>query len=372
MEPEVLSAPKSNLKAYTYTAIFFAAVLLISYSTFSFVLHNKKAKEEALVLQEQNHKTEVLDSLVNNTPKPLQDSFLKSVDSGALDKYAKSAAYFIMHRYFDNKGNIYEIYDYSNSDPRLSFLKEAEQIYPDIFAKIQNKTLPTSFSEEGTYAYLAYLEALDKKGYTDVAAQGTAANQYAKMAYIGKIQSSDKDLKNLSSDQKRNLDKSMLFAKSAANEVSAIVDSKTIPDGVYVADVVIGLNQYAYALRHYKYFGIPFSSPKTPEEIFALTTEYTSTKVPELNMFTHLIDASSLALINGSSTEITKALRPFINYRVSVIPRDYSVVDRVMKARLGHEKEGVYSKENIISISKKSPDFKSWLYKAGWKDADFK
>lgn len=362
---------KKSFTTDTYMSVLILiALILVIFAVIRVIVADQKALQ--IVKQEKTHKTIIMEGLLKNYPKDLQKSFTESVKLGESDKYAKSAAYFVMHRYFDNKGDIYELYDYSNSDPVLSFLKDAEQIYPDIFLKIKNKQLPTTFSEEGMYAYLAYLEVLDKKGYGDIALQGTAANQYAKMAYIGKSMSKDKNIKNLSPDQKRNLDKAMLFAKNASTEVASMVNSRTIPDSVYVADVVIGLNQYAYALRYFKYFELPFNSPKTSEEIFALTTEYTSKKIPELSMFTHLINASSLVLIHGNVAEITTALKPLTDYNPVILPPvDHSVIDRVLKARLDVEKEGVYSKQNIVSIAVEIPKFKMWLLAFGWKESDF-
>lgn len=383
MEPELPEKYQKYLEAFSFGIffLFFVGIFFSSYLITSFVsprLHSFLEKRKITSFVSERDKKElhqqniIRASLTQDSPKPVQQLFLDSVTQGVVDKYAKSAAYFIMHRYFDNKGNVYELYEYAHSDPKLAFLNDAEKIYPDIFKKIEEKKLPTSFSEEGTYAYLAYLEVLDSKGYTDIATQGTAANQYAKMAYIGKMQSKDTNVKNLSVDQKRNLDKALSFAKNASHEVDAIVKSGVIPNTTYVADVVIGLNQYAYALRYFKYFDLPFEASTTPEKVFEFTTAYTARQVPLLVYFTHLINASSLVLVGGTEEEVAKIMEPFIKYDLSKTPREYSVVDRVIKARLGKEKEGVYSRENIVAIAKKSQKFKEWLFKAGWTESDFR
>lgn len=369
-----------KIKNIIYTLLVIIVVFVSGYFIFNFLIskygteHSKDGLASFVTEQQQKENTHndlVQASLLKDSPKPLQDAFLNSVSNGENDKYAKSAAYFIMHRYFDNKGNIYELYDYANSDQKLAFLNEAEKIYPNVFQNIRDKKVPATFSEEGTYAYLAYLEILDRNGYADISTQGTAANQYAKMAYIGKIQSKNNNVKILSDDQKRNLEKAVAFASNASKEVDSIVKSGDIPDTTYVADVVIGLNQYAYALRYFDFFEIPFTSSTTPEEIFAFTTDYTSKKLTVLRMFTHLTNASSLAMIGAKKEDITKALGPILKYDTSVTPREYSVIDRIIKARLGKEKEGVYSKENIVLLASTSPEFKSWLIKAGWGESDF-
>ena len=122
-------------------------------------------------------------SLLGGDPKKLQNLFLEDIKNGKNDKFTKSAAYFITHRFFDNGGNIYEIYDYINAHPELAFLKEAEKIYPNIFDQIHKRTLPSIYVDRSYYAYLAYVEILNKHGYSDIAALGTAANQYAKLAH---------------------------------------------------------------------------------------------------------------------------------------------------------------------------------------------
>ena len=286
------------------------------------------------------------------------------------DKYTKSAAYFITHRYFDNKGDIYEIYVYSKSDPVLNFLTQAETIYPTIFEKIRNNQLPKTFSEEGMYAFLAYLEALHNNGFGDVAMLGTAAGQYAKMAYISKNWPANEG--KITEEARRNIEKSKLFLRGADRQVADILDGKEIINETYASDIVVGLNQYAYALRYLEYLGEQATSTKTSKEIFAFSKDFTKLNAPEFAEFSHLADASSLLMVNGSADEIKQSLNFIMRVDIATVrPRDYSVLDRIIHAKEGREVVGMYSHTNIASLANKVPEFKEWLKRGGWIGADF-
>jgi hypothetical protein len=304
-------------------------------------------------------------SLVENNPKELQNFFTEEVKQGRNDELVKAAAYFITHRYFDSKGNIYELYAYSHSDPALSFLVKAEAIYPDIFNIIKNKGLPETYSESGNYAYLAYLEVLANKGYADVAVFGTAANQYAKLAYIPLSSG------NHTKQSTQNINKSLFFANKAKSDVATIVKG-AVTKPVYQSNIVVGLNQYAHALRYYKAMSVPFDSPVQPEEVFTFTTNYTTKYVPELYLFTSILNTSSLVMVKADSSKIEEAVKPVVLFDTKISkPRSYSVIDRIISSRTGKEEEGIYSKKNIAIIAKASPSFKSWLVLNGWSESDF-
>lgn len=316
------------------------------------------------------YKGAYINSIKNNNPEELQNFLVESLSEGVNDKYTKSAAYFITHRYFDNKGDIYEIYAYSKSDPVLSFLGQAEDIYPIIFEKIRNNQLPKTFSEEGMYAFLAYLEALHNNGFGDVAMLGTAAGQYAKMAYISKNWPANKG--ETTEEARKNLEKSKLFIREANQQVADILDGKEVVNETHASDIVVGLNQYAYALRYLEYFGEQATSTKTAKEIFAFSKEFTKRNAPELAQFSHLADASSHMMVGGSVQEIAQSLSFIMQTDIATVkPRDYSVLDRIIHAREGREEVGMYSDLNITALGKMVPEFKEWLKRGGWVDSDF-
>src|ERR1035437_752403 len=156
-------------------------IIAIAIASFAVFLQFKASEARKIDTQ---HLDAYYSGILKNNPAPLQNSLVADLQVGANDKYTKSDAYFVTHRFFDNNGNVYEIYEYVNSHPELAFLKEAEAIYPAIFKQIQNGTLPKTFVDRSYYAYLAYVEVLYKHGYTDIAAEGTLANEYAKLAYF--------------------------------------------------------------------------------------------------------------------------------------------------------------------------------------------
>ncbi len=324
----------------------------------------------SLSLKAKEYRGSYINSIKGNNPKELQDFLVASLSEGVNDKYTKSAAYFITHRYFDNKGDIYEIYTYAKSDPVISFLNQAEAIYPTIFEKIRNNQLPKTFSEEGMYAFLAYLEVLHNNGFGDVAMLGTAAGQYAKMAYISKNWPANEG--RTTEEARRNIEKSKLFLQGANQQVADILDGKEIVNDIYASDIVVGLNQYAYALRYLEYLGEPVTSTKSAREIFAFSKEFTKRNAPELAQFSHLADASSLMMVNGAAEEVRQALSFIMQVDIATVkPRDYSVLDRIIHAREGREAVGMYSDVNITALGNKVPEFKEWLKRGGWGEADF-
>lgn len=324
-------------------------------------------------------------SLLQNNPTVLQNSFADDVKNGLNDKYTKSDAYFVTHRFFDNNGNIYEIYDYVNSHPELAFLKEAEGIYPGIFEQIKNKTLPATFVDRAVYAYLAYVEVLEKHGYTDIAAIGTAANQYAKTAYFAKTVSTEMTNKARVPSRvkyvERDSNKAREFLNLAKGDVADILDGKITLDDVPARDILVGLNQYAAALRYLDGLGVDISfSPKTSKEIFTFTMDYSYRFVPELNLFTSLLNASTLTVLNATSPyEVKDALYPILDLDTKKGKLlDASIIHKIIDSRfekkprlISDTNMDIYSKRNALTLAKKVPEFKAWLISNGWTDADF-
>lgn len=359
---------ESNKRVIMMTSgVGFLVLVLVLLSLFSqeTPILEKFVKKQS---REQKFSSDVTKSVIGDNPKALQKTFLADVKSGRNDKMVKAAGYFITHRYFDSKGNVYEIYDYSHSDPALSFLTKAEAEYPEIFSKIKAGTLDHHFTEEGNLAYLAYLEVLVSEGYGDIAALGTGANQYAKYGYISEKTSGYK----ISKKAKESIEKSLFFAERASPLAREIVKDGQKIDLFYPDSLVIGLNQYAFALRYYKVMGIPFVSEVSPEEIFAFTTSYAPKNAPIFAIFTYYINTVSLVVAGATDKEVSAAVAPFLEQANRVkVPKAYSVVDRVLKARTEVEKEGVYSKENVVGVALKSVEFKAWLLANGWVESDF-
>lgn len=322
--------------------------------------------------------------LAGTDPVPFQTLFDQDLQSGINDEWTKSHAYFIMNRYFNNRGNIYEIYNYVNSRPNLAFLQQASAIYPSIFQMISDRSLPATASPGSLLAYLAYLETLERNGYGGVALRGTAAHQYAKLAHIASQKPSVIDPGiNVTQNILMKKNKALFFMEAAKGDVSLIFDGKA--DNIPVQDRVVGLSHYAAALRYLGSMGTDFSSPKTAHEIFSLCGELIrESKLYGLGPFTGLLDASTLLLDPESSTEeIRIALQPILRVRPAVSSKNVTIV-RILESRVKNPAQsqelqllmksvrfGVFDKSNVVTLAQRVPEFRQWLVEAGWTDADF-
>ena len=365
-------------------AVFFFASLAV----FSFIERDKAAKlaqhDEAYYQSLFQSDRAYYESLLQNKPEALQRSLVEDIKSGVNDADTKSAAYFITHRFFDNGGNIYEIYDYVESHPELGFLKEAEDIYPEAFTRLKDKKLPQTYTEVSFYIYLAYVEVLYKHGYADIAGLATAANQYAGNTYFKVMRAPelpDEERSDYLKNAQRDIKKALEFLSAANDDVVKIVEGKLTSSDMPARDILVGLNQYAAALRYLEAMGVNATSTKTSREIFIFAMNYAPRFVLELNMFTSLINASTLAILDSSTTEEMKtALGPILSFDTGK-PNSYkgSVIIKILNSRFEQKPEGIiyrrmdiYSKSNVLLIASRVPEFKAWLLSTGWTESDFR
>lgn len=343
-------------------------------------------------------------SLLKNNPGLIQSAFLFDVQNNVNDKFTKSDAYFITHRYFDNGGNIYEIYNYVESHEELAFLKEAEGIYPDIFEQIRGNAIPMGYSNAALYAFLAYLEILDRHGYADLASLGTAANQYAKLAYFSKVQPEQfSNDEQASRTKDLNISRSIVFAKKShenliqtlrENDLSASDLNGTLSEvkmerfGNLVDTVphnfLVGINQYAASLRYLEAAGIDISAVEStvfPRDMFAFSMIYSKKFVPELEQFTSLLNASTLSLVSPNDVSgIRAALKPILKLGKMKKPEGIQIYFVKAKSEKKVFIEGtntqkmnldIYGKKNFVTLASIVPEFKAWLIKNGWNEVDF-
>jgi hypothetical protein len=323
-------------------------------------------------------------SAFQNDPSQLQDRFLTDLRNGTNDRFTKEYAYFITHRFFDNGGNIYEIYDYVKAHKELDFLNEAEKIYPDIFAQISKKDKTVTFTQS-MYAYLAYLEVLISTQYADIATIGTAANQYAKLVYFAKELAKkmpDDRAQSFTKNVERNTQKATEMISLGEKDVSYILEHGGNPN-VTNRDVLVGMNQYGAALRYLQAAGVTVDTPVAADKIFSFSENYAATKydVRGLQLFTSLLDASTLVLNPAAPPDqVRVALAPIIAFDVEKIkPNQYSIIYKIIDSRTHAIPENpakidldVYGKYNAMLLAAKVPEFKSWLMKNGWTESDFK
>jgi hypothetical protein len=383
-ENQNISAAASNGAARKSIAVLcFVVIILVTYYAFLQYQDYQAKKEDQL--QYDAFRSGIL----GDDPTLLQNTLVEDLKAGVNDKYTKSAAYFVTHRFFDNGGNIYEVYDYINSHPELAFLKEAESKYPATFEQLHKGEIPKTYSDRSFYIYLAYVEVLYKYGYTDVAAVSTLANQYAKLAYFNTLHAQEmspeagaRRARFVPSDTKR----AWQFLEAAKPLVDDVLQGRVTDTEILPRDILVGLNQYAAATRYMQaLLETSTTSELIPEayknsrEIFDYAMEYSRKKVPELTLFTSLLNASTLALISDSTPEEVKAaLFPVLDYDpTSPTVPSASITYKILDSRLepaanpGDTNFDLYSKSNILRLASIVPEFKNWLLNNGWQESDF-
>ncbi len=383
----LIETKKTDSKKIVLALVLVLAILLVTGSFRYFSALRQESQRQNIVEDRARATEDAFNaSHLRSSPTALQDLFLDDIRNGVNDKVTKSAIYFITHRFFDNGGNIYEIYDFIEAHPELAFMKEAEAIYPSEFEQLKKGSLPKTAVDRSIYIYCAYIEVLYKHGYADVAATATVANQYAKTAYY--TTEIAKEMPKMEGDYrsryaKRNMKKAGQFMRISAPQVADIMDGKLTEKDIMPRDILVGLNQYAAALRYLEALDIDVSnSPKSAKEIFEYTMEYAYRNVPALHHFTSLLNASTLAIIEGADPrDIRTALYPILDFDMKgdrVLST--SILHEVIRSRLepklpperiGETNMGVYSKRNTIRLAEKVPEFKSWLMDNGWVEADF-
>lgn len=338
-----------------------------------------KPSEESLESREI-----INESLLGNNPTKLVDSLVGDIKSQNNDEYTKTHAYFLTHRFYDNGGNIYEIYDYIERYPELAFLKEAEKIYPDFSDAIKAKQLPSLYTDRANLVNMAYSEILDKHGYSSAAMLSTLANQYAKTAFFLRLYAKeDVARRSYFTDLAQQIDeKSKLYVKRAQPLVEKII---TEPDSTDLTahDKLIGLNQYGSALRYLAAQGIEVAGVDQAVEskkVFDHALALAKKEVTELVSFTSLLNASTLILAgNRDGSMITVALEPIISFDTKVTPVfKGGPLDKIIKAKdeiipvdMTNRNLDVYGKSNVLSLAEISPDFKDWLIENGWQEQYF-
>lgn len=376
--------------------VFFIAAV-VSFFTY-IILSNQRLSGNSNDLGQLNERAKTYDSAIDTAlftdQSPIQNLFLNDLRNGTIDKFSRSAAYFITHRFFDNGGNIYEIYDFVNSNPELSFIqKEAEAMFPKTFSSLKDENVKfTPFSYGSYYVYLAYTEVLYRHGYTDIAAVGTLANQYAKLAYMSRMiakELPDDRARLRTRTAERDTIKAIEFVTAADSEIDKILNGEITGDEIEPRDILVGMNQYSSALRYLEALRlegyVSSSSLRTDalersKKVFDLAMEYSRKNVPVLAIFTSLLNASTLAMIPTSTQEeVRGALFTLLDVNPrNVNPERLGVIKKVLDSRFQQEPKNkedtdldIYGKRNILRLAEKVPEFKQWLIRNGWTEEDF-
>jgi hypothetical protein len=317
-------------------------------------------------------------------PKPLQDVFVEKIKRGKKDESAQTAVYWITHRFFDNGGNIYEIYDYVQSHPELAFLNDAEKLYPSIFAAVKAHQVK-NYDAQSLSALLGYYWAIDKNGLGSPALWGIAANKHAEFAY-GAMQAIQRDPKHKYTkgevNQPQIYGHNMEFAQNYVNKMESFIakntqTTHTLDDLLTVSmipdDLLVALNQYGAALENLKASGNVFGSSFTPAELYAFNVKLAETKVPRLYFFTNYLYASSLVVGKDATKEsVAEPLRRVVEYATKTKQEEWNKsVFRVINAKTANE-VGMYDAVVVRKLASLDSGFRSWLIQSGWTEADFR
>jgi hypothetical protein len=361
-----------------YFLFFFLFLFLIL--TAPFAVYKKEIIRKFTSLRPGNRQMNVTERFSSG------ELFVLDVRNSVNTLKTKANGYDFISSYVNNGGNIYEVYDFIDSHSELSFLKEAESIYPEVFKQITRRRLPFTYSDRGMYAYLAYLETLERHGYGGITTLGPLSHQYIKMAYYMKMIIEDKsngrslnypDYKQ--EDIKSNMEKAARFALLGEGEVRNILREEFLSGNVASVPALVGLVQYAVALR---YFGIMdrdviVSSDQTSRDIFSFAREYAKRGgFPEIYLPVHLSDAVSLLLLPEKKREEMKtALLPFL--ATEKAHEKSGFIRKVLDARFDipvsrFRDLDIYSNQNIKNLGLEVPEFRAWLLSNGWTESDFK
>lgn len=361
--------------------------ILIFYAGYSMYLGAQKSPSEVpqVEVRAKDFRSVLQESVSGTDPKPLQDFFAKQVKDGENTNETKSAIYWITHRYFDNGGDIYEIFNFVEAHPEVAFLKEAETLYPSIFADIKNKKV-TNFSRDSLLALLSYYEVIDRKGYGDIALWGIAANKYAELAQSAQRMHEldpehvyEEGTPSLLKYRSEMIDRSMHFVRRVQDFFAAhtlttgrledLLGIEMIPD-----DLLVGLNQYGAAIENLKFVGMVIHTPFEPGEIYIFNEALAKEKVPRLYFFTNYLYASSLVYGKDATVEsVALPLARIVEYAETTSPAEWrNSVTRVITAKDTRETGGMYGYPAVKTLASLSPEFKNWLMKQGWTEADFK
>ncbi|MCF7843918.1 hypothetical protein K9M47_03395 [Candidatus Gracilibacteria bacterium] len=315
------------------------------------------------------------ESSLKNNPKPLQDLFLSKIKNSENDKDTKMAAYWIVHRFFDNGGDAKEIYDYVQSNPALSFLNEAENVYPESFKDLKDGKIPV-----GTYAALyialSYMEILDKYDYSDIAMLSTLSCKYAELAYfykeMAKSATSTTVVDNHNNQRELALEKSQKYFHKTTDYINEIMESQgNLSKKIDKRDILVGVNQYFLAIAYYQNLKAPYASKYTKEELFTFASTYSEKEVPILYKFTSYLYAVALAksgeIENRDSDYMDRLLSPFLRSN-----KETHVTKSILESKY---KFHLYGRENLSQIGSHTSIFKKWLIEnsnGNWVEGDFR
>lgn len=320
-------------------------------------------------------------SVMTENQKPMQDFLIQKIREGKNDDATKSALFWITHRFFDNGGNIYEIYDFINAHEEVAFLREAKMIYPEAFASIDAKKVK-AYDMYSLIALLGYFEIANKYNYANFAMLGLASNKYAEIASVYKKASEQNTDKNVQENARKAFEQflsrsrtfSIITDEYLMKKVTRVEDLKNLKNkDLSDDDLLIGLNQFASAQYFYTGMGKSVISTFQPEQIFKFNVAFSRTYVPRLYFFTNYLWAVSN--VNAGTANMFTLVTPLNNVieyaKVNNLALPPRSIERVKYANKNGE-SGMFSHATVKSLAAAFVPFKNWLIETGWTEKDFK
>ena len=314
----------------------------------------------------------------------LKTFLVTDLRSGYNDRYTKTAAFLFVYQYFTNGGDPYEIFDYIHQHHELSFLNEAEIIYPKVFDDMKNRRVKHVYSDKGMYVFLAYLETLEKHSYADYATQGFLVGQYAKMAFYKVMIQKDKaagkspTYPNYTKEEVDNdISRALYFINISKNEMSQIVTSTNISlNETQDSDLLLGLTEYASGLRYLTSLNVINNTEKNSSDIFSFVATKAYHDKNSFYFYASMANASTLLLSTSTTDQqIRNAVYPFLNIDTHGEAAK-GIIGTILRSKNNGEvlrflDLNAYSRINLIAIAKRVPEFKGWLMVNGWGKENF-
>lgn len=352
-----------NMKKIIYTSLLLVIFLVVS--TFSILIYKNSLQSK--LDREIIIKNAFGAAILGNNPKPMQDLFLEKVRSGLKDEDANSFAYWVWHRYYDNGGNMYEIYNFVQKNPELSFLNEAEILEPIAFKEIKDKK--SRFGSVNSFkAFLAYVTILDNYGYTNAPIVTTLA---AKNITFAREEKEKKDYDKLIYENY--VKKADTYAQRSEALINSIIDSNfTLLKNKQ--DMVVSVNQYIDTLTEYKILGMERKTKYSIDEIFSKIIVYSKNNVNILFFYTGYNRAVSLLrLEDKDNSKYEQALFDIAKYDYvnSPFKAPGNMLYKIVNSKEDTKYDVGYNYKVVVGLSEMYPEFRSWLIKSGWTEADF-
>ncbi len=293
------------------------------------------------------------ESLAKHQPEAVQNKFLEAVQKGDRSPLSKEAAYFVTHRFFDTGNDITEVNAYITAHEELAFLKEAENIYPEVFKKFYEKKESLTPGEH-MLAYLAYIEALSLGGYSDGAAYATAAARYMEFVLRGKGKVATSSI-HLYGEKAKNF---LTLAHEPIRNIILNLGNAEVQDANVVA-----LNQYALTLAYFEREGIATGSQYKSTYVFATALSYARDNKLLLEPFAALNYCYGLITLGKEQDIAGVGLGNILlsQYKLTTYPKN-SLTDKIINgAALGFSPNSLYGRATIRTIAKYDAQFETFL-----------